>query len=330
MRLNLYDKALDRIAIIGEHFISCLWNEEYNSIGQFVVELQAIDEYRKKIKSDCYVGRDDRNVLMVIKTVVVKNNIITASGFLATRQLDDVAFVGTIDANSVITETIKNSYSNSTQYENIVIADSNIAERYAYQISHKSILGLCENMCKTKDIGFRPVKKGKQIIVEFYKPEINPNLRFSRQFGNLSDEEIVLSTQQFKNYAIVLGEGEGENRVRVDVDIADDEQRRELIVDAKDLRQEDGETMESYKSRLTARGNEKLLETVKTQIIRFLPSSADFGVKYDIGDILSVNLTDYNLKIQARISAFIQKEQRNKTTTTISVGSLTFLRGDKK
>ena len=69
MNLNLYDADLNRIAIIGEQYISCLWSEGYNTIENFTLELVETDEYKKKVSVDCYVGRSDRNTLMVIKTV---------------------------------------------------------------------------------------------------------------------------------------------------------------------------------------------------------------------------------------------------------------------
>ena len=326
MNINLYNKNLERIAIIGEHFISCLWQEEYNGKGNLSLELQATDEYKRKVRPECYIGRKDRKTLMVIKSVVVKNGKITATGFSAKKQLDDVAFVGTITANSIVTTSIKNAYDNSTKFANIRIVDNGLTDKYSQQISHKSFYELSEIMCRAVDMGFKSVKNGNQIDVEFYKPDENPNLRFSKQFGNLADESLTLSTVKFKNYAIVLGQGEAENRVRVDVDLSNGEQRRELIVDAKDLQQEDGESLENYKTRLMARGNEKLLENIKTWVISFLPSPTDFGSKFDLGDILTISLNDFNLKIKARIASFQQKEQNNKTTTTINVGSLTFIK----
>lgn len=326
MNINLYNENLERIAIIGEQFISCLWQEEYNGKGNLSLELQATDEYKCKVRPECYVGRKDRKTLMVIKSVVVKNGKITATGFSAKKQLDDVAFIGTIEANSFVTTSIKNAYDNSTKFANISIVDSGLTDKYPQQISHKSFFTLMETMCKAVDMGFKSVKNGNQIDIEFYKPAENPNLRFSQQFGNLADENLTLSTAKFKNYAIVLGQGEGDNRVRVDVDLSNGEQKRELIVDAKDLQQEDGESLENYKTRLIARGNEKLLEAVKTWVVSFLPSPTEFGSKFDLGDILTITLNDFNLKIKARIASFQQKEQHNKTITTINVGSLTLIK----
>ena len=73
MNLNLYDENLNRIAIIGGQYVSCLWSEGYNTIENFALELIETDEYKKKIAVDCYVGRDDRKTLMVIKAVQISD-----------------------------------------------------------------------------------------------------------------------------------------------------------------------------------------------------------------------------------------------------------------
>lgn len=322
MKINLYDENLHRIAIIDERFVSCLWSEGYNTTENFTLELQETEEYKKKVKSDCYVGRNDRNTLMVIKTVEIANNKIIASGKQATQVLDDVAFVGTINEGSKIDSSIEKAYNGSNKFKNVEIVSSGLSETYKHQISNKHFLNLCETMCQSEDVGFRSVRNNGVINIEFYKPEKKPNLVFSQKFGNLSIDSIKLSTSVFKNYAIVLGEGEGENRVRVDVDQTNGNERRELIVDAKDIQKEENETVESYNQRLMARGAEKLLECQKILNVAFMPFAKDFGTKYDLGDILTILLPEYGFKIEARVVRFTQKTQNNQTTTTIDVGNL--------
>lgn len=326
MNLNLYDVDLNRIAIIGNRFVSCLWSEGYNTVQPFALELQVTDEYRKKIRPDCYVGRNDRKTLMVIKTVQITDGKIVASGFQATRVLDDSAFIGTIPEGSRIDTAIPNAYASSTKYHLVEFAESDLPATYDGQISHKPILDMCKTMCQSVDMGFRAVRGQNRILIEFYMPALNPNLIYSERFGNLILQSITLSTGNVKNYAIVLGEGEGDNRARVDVDLTYGENRRELIVDARDIQKEDGETDDSYTLRLKARGLEELLKRKKTWECAFSPIAKDFGTRFDLGDILTVLLPEYGMKLQARVAKFTQKEQRNQTTTTVEVGEITIVR----
>lgn len=326
MNLNIYDQDVNRISIIGNRYVSCLWAEGYNTVQKFTLELQETEEFRKKIRPDFYVGRNDRKTMMVIKTVQIKDGKIIASGSQATRVLDDVNFVGTIKANSVISDSIKNAYDSSNGYRAVEFAEGNLPDFYGSQISNKSILNLCETMCQSVDVGFRSVRGSGKIFVELYKPEENPNLIYSEKYGNLIVDSITLSTEKQKNYAVVLGAGEGANRTRVDVDVTNGEDRREIIVDAKDLQVEDGETDSEYRARLYARGLEKLLENQRTWECAFTPISKDFGSRFDLGDILTVSLPEYNLKLKARVSKFSQKAQNNKVNTTIEVGDITITR----
>ena len=326
MNLNLYDEDLNRIAIIGNRFVSCLWSEGYNTVQPFTLELQETDEYRKKVRPDCYVGRDDRKTLMVLKTVKCEGGKIVATGAQAARVLDDVAFIGTIQSGSLIDAAICTAYENSNKRHKVAFADSSLGVAYGSQISNKSILALCKTMCQSGDVGFRAVREGGQVQVQFYRPVQNPNLVYSETFGNLLIKAITLSTENVKNYAIVLGGGEGENRTRADVDLTGGDDRRELIVDARDLQKEDGETDAAYQERLYARGIEQLLTRKRTWECACTPIAKDFGQRFDLGDILTVLLPGHGLRLETRVSKFTQKEQNNKTTTTIEVGEITITR----
>ena len=326
MNLNLYDADLNRIAIIGEQYISCLWSEGYNTIENFSLELIATDKYKRKISVDCYVGRNDRNTLMVIKTVQISRGKIVASGKQATRVLEDVPFIGTIESGSDIDTAVINAYNNSDKYRNVEFASTSLGVQYPHQISNKSFCELCKTMCQSENVGFRAIQDNGVVNVEFYKPEEKPNLVFSEKFGNLTVDSVSVSSENYKNYCIVLGEGEGDNRTRAFVDLTNGGERRSLIVDAKDLQLEEGETIEKYKERLVSRGIEKLLERTKTFSCDFTPYASDFGKKYDLGDVLTIYLTDYEITLKARVARFTQKSQNNKTETSIEVGQITIKR----
>ena len=326
MRLKVYDAQLAQIAIIGGNFISVMWSEGYNTIEPFSLELQATDALKQKIRPDCYVGRDDRKTLMVIKTVQIQDGKIIATGKQAARCLDDVPFVGTIEKGSEVAAGIRTAWESGDGYEGFTFAESGPEAVYDHQISNKSIRELCETMCQDADIGFRTVRSAGIVKVELYQPEENPNLKYSETLGNLTVESITLSTENLKNHAIVLGTGEGEDRARAEIDNSNGGQRLSMIVDARDITREETDTDASYQEKLLARGNEKLREKTKTWECVFTPLASDFGSRFDLGDILTVLLTDYDLKLKARVARFTQIEQNNQTQTTIEVGKITIVR----
>ena len=326
MRLNLYDSALNRIAIIGSQYVSCLWSEGYNSTQPFTLELQESEEFKKKVQPDCFVGRDDRKTMMVIKTVVVQNGRIIASGKQAQRCLDDVAFEGAIPAGRLLGDSIKGAYDSSHRYPPFEIAASDLLVTYDHQIGNKSILELLETMCQDTDTGFRSVRSGKTLLVEFYKPVLDLKLKLAQRYGNMQIGAVTLSTENKKNFAVVLGAGEGDERSRVYVDLSAGAQKRSMIVDARDISRNENESDDSYNARLYARGVEKLLEKQGTWECSITPLGSEFGSRFDLGDIVTVLLPDYGTKIQARVQRFTQQSQNNKTDTTVDVGNITITR----
>ena len=326
MKIKIYDKDLNNILFVEGQYVSCLWSEGYNTVGSFCLELIDTAEYRKKIREDFYAGRSDRDTLMVIKTVEFRDGRIIASGKQATAVLDDIAMIGTIQAGVNIDTAVKNAYNGSAKFRKLNFAETNIGVLSTHQISNASFLEVCSTLCADTGLGIRVKRSGAELLAEFYQPAENPNLVFSKQYGNLSEPEITLSTEGAKNYAIVFGQGEGENRTYTTVDMTNGQDRRELVVDAKDLQMDAGEVMEDYLKRLKSRGIEKLLECQSVFSCSFIPSEKDFGSKYDLGDILTINLSEYGLKLKSRVSKFSQKSQSNKTETTVEVGQIVVLR----
>lgn len=326
MKLNLYDESLNRIAIIDNNYISCLWSEGYNTVESFVVELQNTDEFRKKVRPNCYFGRTDRKTLMVVKTVEIAGNTIQATGKQASRVLDDVVYIGEILTGSDIPSSIKSAYESTEKYPSFEIPQSSVMVNSGIEKSNDTILGFCKDLCQNADLGFRVVRNNGKIELQFYKPEEKTNLVFSEKYGNVSIESINLSVEAYKNYAIVLGEGEGTDRTRVDVDISNGNQKYVLFVDADNIKQETGEYISEYKERLRSKGIEELQKQNQTWNCSFEPFTKGFGVDYDLGDIVTVLLNDYNLKFSTRITKVSQKSQNNQVKTTITVGELTIKR----
>lgn len=326
MNLNLYDTQMNRIAIIGGRFVSCMWSEGYNTTQPFTLELQATEEYKTKVKPDCYVGRDDRKTLMVIKTVKVQDGHVIASGKEAKRCLDDVVCETIIQAGSNLAGSIKAAYDASPKFENIEFAEQSLDVTYDQQISNKSCWELCEIMCQGTDTGYRVVRRGKKIQAEFYRPGVDPNRVLAEKYGSLVVNAITLSTEAKKNYAVVLGEGEGEARYRIRIDLSNGEQKRGMFVDARDVQREEEEDDASYEQKLYARGYEELLQTKGTWECALNPLPQEFGTLYDLGDVITILLPDYGMKLQSRITRFTQQSQNNIIDTILEVGDITITR----
>jgi hypothetical protein len=325
MKIRLYTTELELLAF-DVPFKSVLWSEGYNTVEPFCLEVQATPEMMKKVKPEIYAGRDDRKTLMVIKTVKAENGVIIATGKQAARCLDDVPFVGTIPKGSQVAEAAQSALKAGGGYSGFAFAKTAPEVTYDHQISNKSVLELMLTMYQKTDTGFRAVKSGKTVEIQTYRPAENQNLKFSEALGNLTVGSLILSTENAKNHAIVLGAGESDERSKVEIDQSDGGQKLSMIIDARDIQKRENEAESEYLERLEARGIEKLRERKRTWECAFTPLAADFGKRYDLGDILTVILAEYGLKLKARVVRFTQKEQENQIETKIEVGEITIVR----
>ena len=320
LNINIYDENLNLSLILENRYISCFWSEGYNQSQPFTIEVANTELTRNRIHEGYYAVRPDRKTVMVITTVEITKNSIVATGEQATILLDDCGFVGTLKRGSIIDKAIPQAYLQSYQFPNLIFKETNLGIKYPQEISNKSFFELSNTVADATDTGIKVTKQNKTIVVEFYKPSDKPKKTFSEDFGNLMTQSITNSIKGFKNYAIVLGEGAGSERIRVDVDLSAGGVRRELIVDARDQQQKE-ETPEQYNQCLMSRGVEKLLERIGVFQISVTPLGI-IGNDFDLGDIVTIRLRDYNLNFDARIVRFQQKAQNNNVETTIDIGQI--------
>ena len=332
MKINIYDSNLNLVEMIGEQYISVRWSENYNDLGSFVLETYATDRLRKIIRPNVFVSRSDRKTLMIVKSVEIANKKIVASGFEASRMLDDVVLAGTIHRGENIQNAIRNAYAQAGGFPVYEIGGSSLDEETKVQVSNASVLQILKTICQASDIGFRSVKNDKKVTLEFFKPEKNPNLVFAEKYGNLIVGSVVISTEPYKNFAVVLGEGEGEERKQTLVDKTNGEQAYQIIVDARDIIFDpDEETEAEYYSRLYDRGVKELLSCNMPYNCTFQVSAQEFGKRYDIGDIVTMLIPDYDVKIEARVASFSEMSQYNANNIAVTVGEpIRIIRRNKK
>ena len=86
---------------------------------------------------------------------------------------------------------------------------------------------------------------------------------FSASFSSAGEFDFLSDSTDYRNFAFIAGEGEGEERVTVTLDLRTDpgEPLRELYVDARDLRSDDGVnplSPQAYRELLLSRGRQRL------------------------------------------------------------------------
>ena len=321
---NIYNPDLTRIGEIST-FISSVWSEGYNTVGNFQLEVQKKTGLLALLQIGYYVGKNDKKTLMIIKSVQTFRNKIIVNGFPAVQIFNDRVSTEIV-SNETAETALRRVVGNMTEWDNIELGEpAEIEDVFPRQFSQDSVLNYCLAICQEIDAGFilRHDKKTKKLLFEIYKPTDDKNLKFAEKFGNLTDSTVSFSENNFKNVAIVAGMGEGESRIFVTVGATETTglNRREIFLDARHIQQEQDETETDYLARLENYGLEQLSQMLKTQNVKISVNPDDFGTKFVLGDNITCILTDFGLKLRVKIVQFTETIQKNGTSLEISVGN---------
>lgn len=200
------------------------------------------------------------------------------------------------------------------------------------QVSLKNLLTVLQAMAKAGGLGFRVYADPEEqtLYFEVYEgvdrtegQEENARVLFSDVYFNIDNPHYTENEANYKNYAIVCGAGEGMNRTIVDVDRTDGEDRRELLVDARDLSQGE-QTAAQYTAVLTQRGNDKLAEHNRTQSFEAgIKSSSQFRymVDWNLGDIVTGKQTEWGVTMDKRVTEVEEVYENDAITVTPTLGT---------
>jgi hypothetical protein len=329
--LYVFNPSLELIHIIDD-FTSLMWIRRYYKSGEFELHVPLTNDnvkylvrdniiYKKGDKEAGYI--ETRQIALDEKgqeTLQVKGKFLTS--YLNDRiNWSQLVFLG---SSEVLMRKLVNDNciypSNVNRKIPLLSLEvlKNYSEAITYQNSYGNINEQLENIATTSELGYRINFNhiNKSLIFEVYKGvnrSVNQSLIapciFSREFENILNQTYVESNNNFKNTALVAGEGEGSVRTLVSINDGNiGLNRHELFVDARDLQKVVDNvslTDTEYKNVLTQRGNEKLQEykEVKTfdSIINTKGNNI-YKADYDLGDVVTIVDKKWNLRLDTRIT----------------------------
>lgn len=325
MECNIYDTDLNRVGVLYT-WVSMVWEESYNDEGSFQLELQQIDSLTDLLQVDRYCGIPDSDTLMIIKAIEISDGTVLASGYPATHILADRVST-TVISNQPAETALRALISSMDAWPGLELGDpAGISDTFTAQKSNATLLEYCQIISQAVDMGFRlrHDKARKKLLFECYKPEANPNAKYSSLYGNMGEIRYSVSSANYKNVAVVAGAGEGADRITVLAGATDMTgfTRREMYVDARQEQMQDGETESAYRSRLTQYGEEQLVGQV---IIEQVSCTVDAG-ELSLGDLVYCSLPELGVKLQVRVTGLTMTSELNGTTWEASLGTPIVLR----
>ncbi len=317
---------------IVESPTSAIWTRRYYVPNDFELYFPATAEALAMITDDCYITRDDRPEVMIVQRVEIitnedEGNYIRVTGrggeVILDRRivLHQTRLSGRVDAaiHRLVTENAVAPDDAARALPILMRTPDVLAASIAAQYTGNNLLEAVEEICKAHGIGFRAVVDNHSVVTPIIElmigtdrsagQTVNSPVIFSPEYDNLLASNYVLDTSNYKNVAIVAGEGEGTARKRATYGSASGMQRRELYVDARDMSTNEGEiSADDYTAQMLARGAEKLAEHSITESFDGDIDAANtyiLDVDYTVGDIVTV-VNDYGIRKDVRITAIME------------------------
>lgn len=338
MELRIYDKELNLLGII-ENQKSLIWTRRYNKAGEFMAYFPLTDDNIRLIKIDNLISFRGANEAGVIEDVIMRSTnierVIIASGRFLISYLDRRLIRPTYNFTGRTEIAMRQMIQNAVAIPLVEMgALQGFTDTIEFQATYKNLLSYESKLSVYSNIGFRfrPDFTNKKIYFETYRgldrtrgQTERPFVEFSDRFDNLSSVENRKNTQLLKNVGYVGGEGEGSERVFITIgdDTLTGLERREMFVDARDISSMDI-TQAEYLEALRTRGYEKMNEQIFSDSydVTTVPTgNYKYKDDYDLGDIVTIRKTDWNLTTNLRITEIQEVYEHGTATVIPTLGS---------
>lgn len=337
MNYYLLDKNLNYVMVI-EDYRSFIWSTRYNVPGDFELYAPASSKLLKSAKRGYYIIRDtDRTHAMIIENIRVNTDIengdyITITGrdlkSILNRRIiwSQTVVNGNVETvcRSLVTENAISPTIDARAISRLTLGDTiGITDTIKTQYTGDNLGETISAISQTFGLGYDVLLDIENGLFEFvmlkgenrtYAQNVNPVIVFSNNFDNLLTTDYEMNSEEYKNVALIAGEGEGTSRKVCSVGSYTDLDRYELYVDARDISSNNGEiAYADYIELLADKGREELAETVITESIAGeVETNYTYKVNIDyfIGDIVEV-INEYGVSMQPRITEIIECNDEN-------------------
>jgi hypothetical protein len=314
VELYIFDSNRELAGIV-KSFEYLRWTRRYSQCGSFEIKAIATPENTALLKEGNILWKNDDEEAGIIEHLELsqtEQEIITASGRFATSFLSRRIVWGTeklsgdlsVCALQLLNNNLISPTDTARQITGISFSSPNLGVPVSTQISHRNLMDAVTGLCVSSDVGIKTVfTPATGIFTVTLYNGANSQAVFSKEYENLTEQIYTESAADYANTALIGGEGEGADRTFVAITSGSGETRREIFVDAKDLRAEDFET--DYIETLTFRGQSKLNE----QAMRYSFDTSvnphgnlTYKVDFDLGQTVKVISKAWGVSMTTRIT----------------------------
>lgn len=332
------------VGIIDE-YSSLIWTTRYFTHGDFELYLPASEKAIDLLQENYYLcraqditqdgGKSTYKNVMIIETIQVQTDVEASNHLIITgRCLKSILkrrivwqqtnLNGKVELSirRLVMENVINPTIAARKISNLVLGDvAGLSETTEMQVTGDNLGETIDKMCTTYGYGYDIIVVNGNFVFYLYEgvdrsynQTKNPYVVFSNQFENLLKTDYSFDTQNYKNVALVAGEGEGLERKTQAIGTATGLMRYETYVDARDLSTNEGEYTEAeYNNMMTTRGQESLAES---PVVESFSGETETRLTYTLnkdyflGDIVQVQ-NEYGISATPRILEIIESDDEN-------------------
>lgn len=333
MEFYIHNTALELVGII-DTFSSVIWTVKYNGVGDFELYFPAKEEILSVIKKNYFVTRPDSESAMIIKTIK----------FDSDEENGDFATITGVSLESILSQRVVwfqtnlngrvEDCINQLIYTNCiapidperVIPGLKLGEYKGFadnlnaQYEAINLLDCIMQICDAYALGFKIIISGGNLIFQLYKgldrsynQDVNAWVVFSDDFDNLFQSSYIYDSSNYKNVALVGGEGEGIYKKYSSYGSGAGLARYETFVDGSSVSSNNGDiATASYSQLLQYAGQEALLECRTNETVDGAVNydSYKYGVDYGLGDVVQIK-TKQGIEATPRIIAITENEDES-------------------
>lgn len=314
VELYIYNKERELAGVV-ESFEYLRWTRRYARCGAFEMKAIATPENLSLLRTGSHLWKSDDEEIGVIEQVELEQadrETVTVSGRFATSFLARRIVWGTEtlsgDLSACVAQLMNHHLISpgdpSRHMAGIVFSSPVMGTHVNTQVSYKNLMDTVTGLCEASDRGIKTVfSPGSGLLTVTLYTGVASQAVFSHEYENLTEQSYTHSDMGYANTALIGGEGEGASRVMAAITGDTGEARREVFVDAKDLRQEDFGT--GYQDALLYRGQSKLstLSMLSAFDAEVNPhGNLRYKTDFDLGQVVTVLSRKWGVTLTTRIT----------------------------
>lgn len=344
LKMDIYvlDEKAEILDIV-DVFQSVIWTVQYYSQGDFELIVPATKKNIDLMQKDRLLCRDKDITKDTFKNVMVIEDIkiesdweegdkLTVSGkslkSIVGRRVvwKQTNLTGNLEAGIryVLNENVIDPEEESRKIANVELDEvAGITDTIDAQLLGDNIAEWIESICSTHEIGWDMYVRSKKYIFRLYKgtdrtynqTEV-PAVVFSDEYDNLLESIYTYERGDYKNAALIGGEGEGVNQRTTTIGEATGLQRYETYIDGSSVSSNGAIiTEEQYYKLLQDYGKEQLNEVSDTESFEGnVVSDGNYKLNQDyfLGDLVQVK-NEFGIEATPRIIEIIESEDEKGT-----------------